>query len=173
MFKREVSPKYFKDMSNLKRTLIHGLEHGMVIKPKTDSGHDPGVLNNDYPLYYLGRNQSGDFTCNCGGKWGGMVFQLHEIKPYLFDLTNLTNVIHELFPENETETYRIGSSSSYICITAIDREDGEEIDLYLWMDEVHNWPFWIIEELVKRHFNIFELSPDEFIRVTENNNPYR
>lgn len=148
----------------LTKTLTAGLMHG--IKVYNDNGIGSDLWGE---LEVISKDSVG---VRCGKKKFKKL-NISECVPYLKSLNSVHKEIDQLFPENETETYRIESSSSHICITGIDKEDGEEIDLYLWMDEVHNWPFWIIEELIKRHYNVFGLSPEEFIEVNETNNPYR
>lgn len=134
-------------MSNLKRTLIHGLEHGLKVEYK---------LRDDSGFRLDGMYDEMEGQANVQGS---MIDWLHEfdfVKPYLFDLTDLTKEIEiggqRFVPKEWLRLNYIGESMGLNPAT---------------------WSHRTIEKLCEWHFNCFNLSPDEFIQVDEINNPYK
>lgn len=134
-------------MSNLKRTLIHGLEHGLKIY--NDNGFGKDLWGE---LEIISKT-------SVGIRYGKKAFKslnINECTPYLFDLSSLTKEIEiggqRFVPKEWLRMNYIGESMGL---------------------NTASWSHRTIEKLCEWQFNCFNLSPDEFIEVTDELNPYK
>lgn len=160
--------------NNLQKTLCNGMMYGLKFKSR--------LL--DEPQAITGINI--DHKVNLIDVYSGSEdFHGEAIKPYLFDLTDLTKEIEfrgqrfvpleRLFiPEDHDMQIRFIRNDRILeFYTHYTGSEEYENHYELYLDEWWGWEFWIIDKLTEWHFNVFELSKDQFIRVTEELNPYK
>ena len=120
-------------------------------------------------------------------------YDLEHIKPYLFPTSALTNPIQIASYNNgepfvpvveiTTEANKREESSEYysfiyevrdnwIHLSRGSYDDYERIPIWDIENKCSNAPNWIIERLNQWHIN-YRLSPEQFIEVTDEFNPYK
>lgn len=173
---------------SLTKTLTAGLMHGLVCE----------IL--DYKIDYVGKQFDtivGIHQWSKEGHWcliteGGAKPSFDRVKPILFPMSSLTKEI-EFKGERFVPIYELAKLFHTVKPPAIEHySDAVEHGYYgaqctCWNSvkemrySYFQMPFGefitsaehqIIEKLQEWHFNIYNLSPDEFIEVNETNNPY-
>ncbi len=71
-------------------------------------------------------------------------------KPYLRDISDLTKDEHK----------HIYSDFNVLVLPTS-------------FEDIQQYSYELVERLIKHRFNVFDLKPDEYIKVTEENNPYK
>lgn len=104
---------------------------------------------------FLIKHNSGEYCCV--GK---------SVKPFLFPMSALTKEIEfkgeRFVPTQDIPFIRMWWKDSHFEFL---KSIGE--------NEISSSPFRVVEWLIEHHFNVFNLSPEEFIEVNETNNPYK
>lgn len=139
----------------LTKTLTAGLMHGLKVKDM----YENKVLYIDYT------SQTYDFK-HVGLKL--CIERNERFKPFLFPMSSLTKEI-----EFKGERFVPYIELLRICNFDVDNMSDEELNHYKDnCRDIELMMFFEVEKLIEWHFNVFGLSPEEFIEVNETNNPY-
>ena len=114
--------------------------------------------------------------------------KFYDVKPILFSLEDLTKEItiggeifvplHELFKIQYKGTYHEESIRGMYCSELgynriYSSHLGTAAECVIHINNLHNNEYWKIEKLLEWKFNVFNLPEIEYIKVTEENNPYK
>jgi len=143
----------------LQKTLINGLMHGLKGKRKDggDTMYEISSVSANGKYYTWKPLVFGDYTQS-------------EMLPYLRDLSDLTSEI-----THKGETFvptELLDSDDYHTGYTEDTEFDYVIDMIHRLD-MEFLPNGLVQQFIEWNFNVFDLKPNEYIKVTEENNPYK
>ena len=140
-------------MSTLQKTLTAGLMHGLKVQDDFRKTCDLVIELTDRSFTENAREVRLNYALTKG------------YIPFLFPMSALTKEI-EFKGETFVPIGRIYKKYKYTI-------SEKTIELILENEDLFICPYGIIEWLIEHHFNVFGISPEEFIEVNETNNPYR
>lgn len=151
-------------MSNLQKALTHGLMHGLkahVRDSYVDGSHS------DYRIAEIKGLDFENETVNARCADWNSNYLFEDTKPILFPMSALTKEIEfkgeRFVPIEVLQSMNFGWVKIDDGELCCDVHNGMPLsDMSLFLDQLNMW-----------HFNIFNLSPEEYIEVNETNNPYK